>query len=144
MSLHDNSQGFPSQTAIPGLYWDEEYVDPAFMRSLPPSLWDERALAHIERHLAVEAKASTSYEAFANAEDPAVKYLAGLIAEDEHRHHRVLAKIAAVLRAEVSDVATPVQHVEISAEKRKEMLNEARRLLEIEKADSDCSERASP
>jgi hypothetical protein len=136
MSLHSNSQDFPSETAIPGLFWDEDYISPAYMRSLPPSLWDERALAHIEEHLDVEAKASASYEAFAKAEDPAVRYLIGLIVEDEHRHHRVLTKIAAVLRAEVSDVAVPVHHVEVSAEQRKELLGEARRLLDIEKSDA--------
>jgi|SRR5665213_61197 len=136
MSLHENSRGFPSQTAVPGIYWDEEYLNPEFMRSVPSSVWDERALAHIEEHLAVEAKASSSYEAFAKAEDPAVRYLAGLIAEDEERHHQVLAKIAEVLRAGVNGVALPVQHVEVSAEQRKELLDEARRLLEMERADA--------
>jgi rubrerythrin len=106
------------------------------MRSFPSSVWDERALAHIEEHLAVEAKASSSYETFAKAEDPAVRYLAGLIAEDEQRHHQVLAKIAAVLQAEVNDVSVPVHPVEVSAEQRKELLDEARRLLEMEKADA--------
>jgi len=136
MSLHDNTHGFPSQTAIPGFYWDDEFVNPAYMRSLPPSLWDERALAHIDQHVAVEAKASTSYETLAKAEDPAVRYLAGLIAEDEHRHHQVLARIAAVLRAEVDDVAVPVPHLEVSVEQRKALLEEARELLKMEKADA--------
>ncbi len=136
MSLHKNSPDFPSQRAIPGFYWDEEFVSPEFMRSPAPSPWDERALAHIEEHLAVEATATDAYKAFAKAEDPAVRYLAGLIAEDEQRHHQVLAKIAAVLRAEVSDVAIPVPDVEVSAEQRKELLGESRRLLEMEKADA--------
>jgi rubrerythrin len=136
MALHDNIYGFPSQTAVPGVYWDEEHVNPEFMRSLPSSVWDERALAHIDEHLAVEAKAAGAYEALAKAEDPAVRYLAGLIAEDERRHHQVLAKIAAVLQAEVNDVAVPVRHVEVSAERRKELIGEARRLLEMEKADA--------
>lgn len=136
MSLHDNSDGFPSQTTIAGFSWDGEFVNPEFMRWLPSSPWDERALAHIEEHLAVEKKASASYEAFAKAKDPAVRYLAALIAEDERRHHQVLANIATVLRAEVGEVAVPVQHVEVSAEQRKEMLDEAHRLLEMEKADA--------
>jgi rubrerythrin len=136
MALHDNSYEFPSQTAVPGIYWNEEYVPPEFTRSFSSSVWDERALAHIDEHLAVEAKASSAYEALATAADPAVRYLAGLIAEDEQRHHQVLSKIAAVLRAEVSDVAAPVDHVEVSAEQRKELLEEARRLLAMEKTDA--------
>jgi rubrerythrin len=136
MSLHENSHEFPSQTAVPGIYWDEEAVNPEFMRSFPSSVWDERALAHIDQHLAVEAKAASSYEALAKTEDPAVRYLAGLIAEDEQRHHQVLAKIAAALRAEVDDVAVPTHHVELSAAQRKELLDEARRLIEMEEADA--------
>ena len=135
MPLHDNSYGFPSQTGVPGVYWDQDVI-PGCIRSFPSSVWDERALAHIEEHIAVEAAASSSYEALAMTEDPAVRYLAGLIAEDEQRHHQVLAKIAAVLRAEVNDVAEPVHHVEVSVEQRKELLGEARRLLEMEKADA--------
>jgi rubrerythrin len=136
MSPHDNAHGFPSQTAVPGINWDQEYVDPAFMHSLPSSVWDDRAFVHIEKHLAVEAEAASSYEALAKCEDPAVRYLAGLIAEDEHRHHQVLAKIATVLQAEVNDVAVPIDHVEVTAERRKELIEEARRLLEMEKADA--------
>lgn len=136
MSLHDHSHGFPSESAIPGMNWDENYVTPAFMGLFPSSIWDERALAHIEEHLAVEAKASASYEAFATAEDPAVSYLAGLIAEDERHHHGVLAKIAMVLRAEVNDVASPVHHVEASDDQRKELLENAKQLLDLEKSDA--------
>jgi rubrerythrin len=136
MALHDNSYEFPSQTAIPGIYWNEDYVSRDFKRSFPSSVWDERALAHIDEHIAVEAKASSSYQALAEAVDPAVRYLAGLIAEDEQRHHQVLSKIAAVLRAEVDDVAGPVDHVEVSEEQRKELLKEAHRLLEMEKTDA--------
>jgi rubrerythrin len=136
MALHDNSYEFPSQTAIPGIYWNDDFVSRDFKRPFPSSVWDERALAHIDEHLAVEAKASSSYEALAKAVDPAVRYLARLIAEDEQRHHQVLSKIAAVLRTEVDDVAVPIDHVEVSDDQRKELLGEAHRLLEMEKTDA--------
>jgi rubrerythrin len=135
MALHDNAQGFPSQTAIPGPFW-EESSSSSFIRSFPSSIWDERALAHIDEHLAVEAKAASSYESFAKADDPAVKYLAGLIAEDEQRHHTVLARIAEVLRAEVNDLTVPTHVGEVTAEQRKALLVEAHRLLEVEKSDA--------
>jgi len=105
------------------------------MRSLP-SPWDQRALAYIEEHLAVEAKASDACEAFSKAEGSGSDAPRWAHRGGRQRHHQVLARIAAVLRAEVSDVAVPVPHVEVSAEQRKELLDETYRLLDMEKADA--------
>jgi len=57
---------------------------------------DTRALVElITRHGAEEGRLLSTYEELVNTtSDQGVRYLAGLILEDERRHHRLLAEIA--------------------------------------------------
>ena len=54
---------------------------------------------HLVTHAAFETKLMTRYEALAESSTPWVGFLAGLIAEDEERHHRLYALWAESLRA---------------------------------------------
>ena len=138
---------FPSQRQIPGYWWEGEqgdgwpegYVDDTFVRwALPPSNWDQRALFHIERHLAAESSAASAYELLANAAEPSVKSLAALIIEDEHRHHRILSGIAKTLRAYVADVRVglPPPHPALTPEQRGELLRATHQLQDLERSDA--------
>jgi len=140
MSLREGSHDFPSQDAVPGFWWGDNPGEPGHVRSVfPVSSWDERALSHIEQHLADEAAAGVAYETFAEHGDPSIRYLAGLLAADEQRHHQILENIARALRAEIAGgaVATGVPEPSpLTAAQRKDLLEETRRLLEIESADA--------
>jgi rubrerythrin len=130
---------FPSQRAIPGYPWDTDLHEPGFMRDVfPPSEWDVLALAHIDQHIATEAKAGTAYDALAEVDDPQIKYLAALIAADERRHHQMLSDIARALRSEVSeqsDEGPLAKAAPLSPEQATALLKEAQKLLAIEKND---------
>ena len=131
---------FPSQEGIPGLWWETDVREPGFMRDvLPPSTWDDRALAHIGEHIAIEAKAGAAYDAFAEVDDPQIKYLAALIAADEHRHHQMFSDIAQALQSEVSerlDEPPIAKAVQLSPERAAALLEEAQQLLAIEENDA--------
>ena len=131
---------FPSQEYVPGFWWADDIRQPGFMRNvLPPSTWDDRALAHISEHIAIEARAGAAYDAFSDVEDPQIKYLAALIATDEHRHHQMLSDIASALQAAVSarlDGPPTARPVQLSADRKAALLEQARQLLEIEESDA--------
>ena len=66
------------------------------LESIPRS-WlgqlDAELIAHLERHLTEEADILDEYRALADSDDEPVSYLARLILEDEHRHHRLLTEM---------------------------------------------------
>jgi rubrerythrin len=130
---------FPSQRGVPGLWWEDDFHDSDFMRSaMPSSTWDEQLLEHIDNHLVLEAGASSAYDALAEMGDPQIRYIAGLIAADEHRHHAMLLALAASVRSTVSDERDDLEWGKASAlttEQRDALLEQTRRLLEVEKDD---------
>ena len=134
-----NPHDFPSEESAEGFWWDREIVDPDLLdRAIPPTNWDEQALAHIESHIETEEKAEEAYEAFARSNDPQVRYLAQLIAADEHRHHRMLAEIANSLRARVSetkDTSPTAPTVPLTPEASAELSAHTQRLLAMEEHD---------
>lgn len=124
--------GRPNEAPETGFYIDDEYIDPVIIRTVfPPNPWDERARAHIEEHLAKEEGATQAYEAFAETPDPAVAYLARLIAADERRHHRVLERIAAALGTERAATTAALTRAE-----RDRLRGETQRLIDIESDDA--------
>ena len=143
MTYRGPRHDFPSQEQVPGYWWsdlwDGDFGEPGFLRSiLPPSPWDERALAHIAQHITTEADASAAYDAFAEVEDPQIKYLAALIATDEHRHHQMLSDIARPLEARVNatpDSSPPTRSVTLAPERVAALVEETRKLLAIEEGD---------
>ena len=101
------------------------------MRSvIPPSSWDQRLLAHIDQHLAMEATASSAYEAFVKMGDAQIRYLTGLIASDEH-----LATSVRSTACEDSDPSELSRPPHVTSDQSKALLKEARRLLDIENND---------
>jgi rubrerythrin len=127
---------FPSQRGVPGLWWEDDFHDADFMRSaVVSSTWDERLLEHIDTH---EAGASSAYDALAELGDPQIRYLAGLIAADEHRHHAMLVALATSVRSTVSDEGDELEWGTppvLTTEQRDALLKQTRRLLEVEKDD---------
>jgi hypothetical protein len=140
MAVRDKSANFPSEEAVPGIWWGMDYWEPEFIRAaMAPSNWDERALHHIEEHLDAEATAQGAYDELAGNGDPAIRYLARLIGADERRHHQILDNIASALRARLSgEEITPseTETVPLTTEQRETLLAETRRLLELERADA--------
>jgi rubrerythrin len=58
------------------------------------SVWERALAAHVAEHIEQERDLLQRYEALAvAAEEEHVRYLIGVIAEDERRHHRILADI---------------------------------------------------
>jgi rubrerythrin len=133
------SQDFPSQRGVPGLWWEEDYRDADFMRrAIPISTWDERLLAHIDNHLVLEADASSEYDSLAEMGDPQIRYLAGLIAADEHRHHAMLLALATSIRSKVCDEGDELgwsKPAVLTSEQRHALLTQTRRLLDVERDD---------
>jgi rubrerythrin len=110
------------------------------MRSaIPSSTWDERLLAHIEKHLILEADASSAYDTYAELCDPQIRYLAGLIAADEHRHHAMLLALATSVRSTVCEEGEELEWGKppvLTNDQRDALLTETKRLLGIEKGDA--------
>lgn len=137
---HLEPEDFPSQAGVPGIpWWHEAVVEPAFMKDFPPTLWEDLALAHIQEHMAIEAGAEEAYEDLGNAEDPQVRYLAAMIAADEHRHHQLLSDIAEALKSRVGGTAdqSAIAGGEVSRERREALLGVTRKLLAMEEDDAD-------
>jgi hypothetical protein len=110
------------------------------MRSaIPSSPWDERLLKHIEDHVALEADTSSAYDAFADMGDPQIRYLAGLIAGDEHRHHAMLIALATSVRSTVCEEGEELEwgtRPVLTNDLRDSLLDETIRLIGIEKEDA--------
>ena len=137
MTSHD----FPSQGGVPGFWWEQDYRRPEFMREvLPPDQWDDRLLAHIDEHLVMETNVSAEYESYAEMGDAQIRYLAGLIAAAEHRHHSTLSGIAASVRATAGGEGEAPewgQSGPLAADQRETVLKETKRLLQIEQDDAE-------
>jgi nucleotide-binding universal stress UspA family protein/CheY-like chemotaxis protein len=75
--------------------------------SAPPSL-SERLIRALEAHASAEAHDLATCEALAEgSSDPVRKLLAGLIVEDEQRHHALLQSMVRRLQQEVEFVTSP-------------------------------------
>lgn len=138
---YESPSDFPSQDGVPGIWWPTSLRTPSFLLDVPPSsAWEDLALAHIEQHIAREEQAARWYEDFARVEDPQIKYLAAMIAADEHRHHQMLSDIARSLESRVSekiDDSVTSNAVALSPEREAALLEAARQLLAVEEEDVD-------
>jgi rubrerythrin len=107
--------------------------------AISSTTWDERLLEHIDEHLVLEADASSAYDALAELGDPQIRYLAGLIAADEHRHHAMLVAIATSVRSTVCEEGDELELGKpqvLSNERRDALLTKTRQLLDVEKDDA--------
>jgi hypothetical protein len=72
---------------------DTNYEDTAVYR-MPAGTFDAKIMQHLEHHLDEERALIDEYESLRQQSDhPPVRYLLGLLIEDEHRHHRILVEM---------------------------------------------------
>ena len=65
------------------------------------SVWEEELYEHLISHEANEQELLTEYqEAAESSPSLAFRYLAGLIIEDERRHHRIFRELASALKTD--------------------------------------------
>ena len=96
-----------------------------------------RLLDKLRAHDANEDALLNAYRSLANADpDDGIRYLAGLIAEDEERHHRLLAEMAERVetwrRAEGDESGTP----HLSPRIDRALLETTRQLIKSEREDA--------
>lgn len=134
---------YAAEGGVPGFWWhlpDQDIIEElTSAQPYPPSPWESLVLAHIERHLVTEENAGRAYEEFADVEDPQVRYLAGMLAADEHRHHQMLSEIARSLQARVDekvDRSVTARSVIVTPARQAALLEQVRRLLAIEEDDA--------
>jgi rubrerythrin len=102
------------------------------------SVWEQDVYDQLVRHIEAEEEILASYRQLASdAGSPDIAYLAGLVADDEERHHRIFEQLAASIRAEAELVASPeaVPHIPLSRSDPAAVLEATDRLLAQEEAD---------
>jgi hypothetical protein len=81
---------------------EHEQGSPSPAGRLAVGAFDERILKHLEGHLDEESALLAEYQELQRTSDnPAVRYLVGLLLEDEQRHHRVLSEMLNQFRTSV-------------------------------------------
>ncbi len=98
---------------------------------------EEILLDHLERHVEDEQEILDSYTALAQSGPDHVRYLVGLITDDEERHHRILREMANRINGDISyrDVGPTVPYMRFGDVDRDRLIAETNRFLEIEKQD---------
>ena len=102
------------------------------------SVWEEELYQHLSSHEQTERGLLVEYqEAAANSQSPAFEYLAGLIVEDEIRHHRVFRDLASALKtdAELRPEQPAVPRMDHWGPNAARVLELTDKLLERERAD---------
>lgn len=103
------------------------------------SVWEQELYDHVVGHLEDEMVVIRSYERLAEQTDsPAFAYLAGLILDDERRHHRLLRDLAATIKmaAELRPDPSPIPDLGMWGADREQILEETERYLELERQDN--------
>ena len=93
---------------------------------------------HVTAHGRNEGQVLQAYQELAEGgSPPAFAYLAGLILEDERRHHRLLDDLAATIRtsAELTGDPTPIPALSSLGADRDRILAETERFLALEQED---------
>jgi rubrerythrin len=102
------------------------------------SVWSQRLIDYLTAHLDSEREVLRSYAELAEkAEEGHVRYLVELILADEVRHHQLFGEMINALRAEMDqrDISPRLPDFR-PGRASPELLAETRRLLELEKRDS--------
>jgi hypothetical protein len=108
------------------------------MTITPDRDFEYEILALLESHGAREGEALDAYKRVAEESDAgaAVRYLVGLILEDEERHHQVFAEMANQIRSIVWEVDVEPRVPAMTPRDDPQLLAETRRLLAFEKDDA--------
>lgn len=101
------------------------------------SVFEQELYDHVSSHVDDEVDALRAYQALAEStQSKAFAFLAGMILEDERRHHRMLADLAETIRvsAELRGDPTPIPFLDLRKD-REAILTATEELLAVEKAD---------
>lgn len=102
------------------------------------SVWEQRLYDHVVGHVEAERDVLVAYEAVAaDTTSPPVRYLIGLLLDDERRHHEMLRQLAETIRttAELSGEPTPIPHLAPVGKERLRILDATERFLAVERDD---------
>ena len=109
-------------------------------RIIGASQWEQDMYDHLREHGKVEAEILGEYRRLAeDAESsPAFRYLAGMILEDEIRHHRMFEDLAEAVRqlGELRAEDEPIPAVSGLRSDRDRIVDLTERLMEIESEDA--------
>lgn len=86
------------------------------------SIWEQQVYDHLVSHVEGELETLKGYEQLAQSTDSAAfRYLAGLILEDERRHHKILDQLAQSIRtsAELSSKPTPIPALDLGLDRER-------------------------
>jgi hypothetical protein len=103
------------------------------------SVWDQEMYNHLTSHGPTEGAILAEYEAAANDPDgsPAFRYLAGLIMEDERRHHATFNQLAeSIKQAATLGPESPIPPLSGLRADRDRIVKLTERLLQVEKDDA--------
>jgi hypothetical protein len=101
------------------------------------SVWQQEVYDHLVTHIDDERDVLLAYErAAASTSSPAFAFLAGMILDDERRHHALLRDLAETVKtsAELSGSPTPIPYLRPMSDQT-EIAELTERLLAIERAD---------
>ena len=108
------------------------------------SVWEQQLYDHLIEHVNGEREILQDYERLAEeTESPAFAYLAGLILDDERRHHQLLNDLAETIRtsATLSGEPTPIPDLGVFRADREKILADTERFLAAEEEDNRHLER---
>lgn len=108
------------------------------------SVWEQQLYDHLIEHVNGEREILQDYERLAEeTESPAFAYLAGLILDDERRHHQLLNDLAETIRtsATLSGEPTPIPDLGVFRADREKILADTERFLAAEEDDNRHLER---
>jgi rubrerythrin len=106
-------------------------------RLVGASVFEQRAFDSLLAHERHEQEVIAAYESFATeASSEAVRYLIGLILDDERRHHRALQELANTVRtrATFEERGARLPYLDVHRRDRR-LLEQTRRFLAVERAD---------
>jgi hypothetical protein len=106
-------------------------------RIVGASVWEQDLYDHLAEHVESEQAIVSRYRnAAQHSESPAFAFLAGLILEDEQRHHRLMQDLAESLRrfAELAGEPEPIPALDRPAD-RAALAELTSELLAVEKSD---------
>jgi hypothetical protein len=103
------------------------------------SVWEQRMFDHLTSHGVVEGEILNTYKELAEGGETsaAFRYLAGIILEDEVRHHQMFADLAEAMRqtGQIRVEDEPIPHL-AGLRKDKDLIMEVtERLLKVERDD---------
>lgn len=102
------------------------------------SVWEQDLYDQLTAHVATEESVLGTYRQLASdAASPDIAYLAGLIVDDEVRHHRIFEQLASSIRAEAElrQAADGVPHIPLTRPDPTALLEATERLLAMEHED---------